>query len=121
MKLAQRIAQAADPIEFNLKEEAQDVIPYADQLTGEGGASQGLISMMMNLLNAIMMLGLLVMFIYLIWGAFEWITAAGDSGKITKARDRMLQAVAGVIVLSATLAVFRFVQEFIGIEVIHFE
>jgi len=115
-----KIAQGIDQIEFNLKQEAQDVIPYADRVTDEGGASQGFISILMNFLQVIMFVGVLAMLLYLIWGAFEWITSGGDSGKTEKARNKITQAIIGVLVLSATVAIFRAIQDFLGIEAIHF-
>ncbi len=105
---------------FDLKSEAQDVIPFADTVTGAGGAKQGFLDLLTKFLNAIMAMGILAMLVYLLWGAIEWITSGGDSSKVNKARDRMLQAVIGVIVLSSTLAVFRLVQHFLGINVINF-
>lgn len=71
-----------------------------------------------NTLNIIMVIALLILLFYLIWGAIEWITSGGDSGKLQNARNRMLQAGVGVLILSATLALFMFVQYLLGIEVI---
>ncbi|MCA9368851.1 MAG: hypothetical protein H6773_04535 [Pseudomonadales bacterium] len=62
---------------------------------------------------------LLVLF-YLIWGAFEWVTSAGDKGKLEKARQRIMGAITGIIVLSAVTALFILVQQFLGITVLSF-
>lgn len=62
----------------------------------------------------------LVLLLYLIWGGIEWITSGGDKGKVEKARNRITQAVIGVIVLSASTAIFMLVQNFLGIDVLKF-
>ncbi len=49
--------------------------------------------------QAIISIGAVMLIIYLVWGAVEWITSAGDSGKVQKARDKMTQAVIGMLVL----------------------
>lgn len=71
-----------------------------------------------GILNIIMIVALLILLAYLILGAFEWMTSAGDSSKLQKSRDRMLHAIVGILILSASLAVFMFVQYLLGIEII---
>lgn len=77
-------------------------------------------NLLSSALSATMVIGALLVFGYLIWGAIEWITASGDSGKIQKARDKMTQAIIGLIVLASTLAIFSVVQSFLGIRIINF-
>lgn len=52
--------------------------------------------------QAFITIGGLATLLYLVWGAFQWITAGGDSGNIEKARNRMTQAVIGMILLAAS-------------------
>lgn len=54
--------------------------------------------------------------IKLIQGGIAWIGAGGDSGKLEKARNTIVQAVIGMIVLSATFAIWLLVKQFLGIE-----
>jgi hypothetical protein len=70
--------------------------------------------------KSVISLGGLIVIIMFLWGAIDWILAGGDSGKVQKARDKMTQAAIGLIVLSATTAIFMLLQKFIGIEVITF-
>lgn len=73
-----------------------------------------------NILGMVMTVALLVLLFYLIWGGFEWITSAGESGKLEKARNRMMHAILGILILSGTLALFMFVQYLLGINIITF-
>ncbi len=73
-----------------------------------------------GLLSAMMIVGALLLLVYLLWGAIEWITSGGDSGKVQKARDKMTQAAIGLIVLAASLAIFMAIQQFLGLAVINF-
>lgn len=73
-----------------------------------------------SLISITMTVAAILVLLYLLWGGLEWISAGGDSGKIQKARERITQAVIGIIVLSASTAIFIIVQRFLGICVIDF-
>ncbi|OGK16244.1 hypothetical protein A2774_04640 [Candidatus Roizmanbacteria bacterium RIFCSPHIGHO2_01_FULL_39_12c] len=45
--------------------------------------------------------------IYLFWGAFDWITSGGDKEKLTKAQNKITQAIIGMILVVAALAIFQ--------------
>jgi hypothetical protein len=53
-------------------------------------------------------------------GAFEWITSGGDKGKAEKARDKMTQAVIGLVILISAVAILMFIQQLLGICIINF-
>lgn len=59
--------------------------------------------------NAVISVGGLMVIIYFLWGSIDWISAGGDSAKIGKARDRMVQAVIGLTVLLASFAILGFI------------
>jgi hypothetical protein len=61
--------------------------------------------------QSIIVVGALSVLLYMVWGAVEWITAGGDSGKIQKARDKMTQAVIGMIVLASTFVIIQLISE----------
>lgn len=61
--------------------------------------------------NAVMVVGGLVVVFFFIQAAIEWITAGGDSGKITKARDRMLQSTIGLFILVFSFLIVNFIGE----------
>ncbi|AKM81011.1 MAG: hypothetical protein UT13_C0001G0047 [Candidatus Pacebacteria bacterium GW2011_GWF2_38_9] len=73
-----------------------------------------------NIMSAVMTLAAVLVFGFLIWGAIEWITSAGDSGKLEKARSRIGNAVIGLIILAAVTAIFLLLEGFLGIDVLTF-
>jgi hypothetical protein len=99
-----------------------ETVAESQGLLGADGTSNsarfgGLLS---TIFQAIMVIALLLVLFYLVWGAFDWITSAGDKGKLDSARNKMMNAVMGIIILSATTAIFIFVQWFIGVQVFTF-
>ena len=65
--------------------------------------------------DAVLLAGTLAVLLYLLLGAFKWITAGGEKGKIEEARNMMTQAIIGVVILASVFAVYRFVINFIGL------
>lgn len=60
--------------------------------------------------NGIITIGALMVIIYFLWGSIGWITAGGDSAKIQKSRDRMVQAVIGLILLVGSFTLIGFIS-----------
>lgn len=85
--------------------------------TNPGG---GFGSFLGTVLGAVMAIAALLVLLYLLWGAIEWITSGGDKGKLEAARNKITQSIIGIVVLGATLAIFMLVQSFLGINVINF-
>jgi hypothetical protein len=84
-------------------------------LTGAATTFPDLIS---GILSGVMIFGALLVLMYYIWAAIEWITAGGDSSKIEKARTKIMQSTIGLIVLSTALAFFVLLQNFLGITIL---
>lgn len=51
--------------------------------------------------------------------AFEWVTAGGDSAKITKARDKMVQSAIGLIVVVMAYAIIGLVSGILGLNILN--
>jgi hypothetical protein len=49
----------------------------------------------------------LALLIYLLWGAFDWITSGGEKEKISKAQGKITNAVVGIIIIFVVLVVFN--------------
>lgn len=68
-------------------------------------------------LSRIIVVGLQIFFsvagiavlIYLLWGAFDWITSGGDSDKVAAAQSKMTNAVIGIIMVIVALTIFSVV------------
>lgn len=63
-----------------------------------------------SLWRAIMSIGSLIVLIYFLWAAIEWITAGGDAGKVGKARDKITQSIIGLIVLVSSTLIIAFIS-----------
>jgi hypothetical protein len=48
----------------------------------------------------------LVMLIYLLWGALDWIMSSGDKEKLAKAQNKITNAVIGLIVIFVILSAY---------------
>lgn len=56
-------------------------------------------------------LGALAVIAYFIWGAIEWITAGSDSKKTEQARQRMTNAVIGLVILVSSFTLLSFISK----------
>ncbi len=55
--------------------------------------------------------------IYLLWGAFEWITSGGDKTNLENARNKIVHAIIGLVIVAVIWTLFGLVQNFLGIKV----
>ena|SRR3990167_6362869 len=49
----------------------------------------------------------IILLIYLLWGAADWITSGGEKEKLEKARNKITHAIIGMLVAVAALAIFQ--------------
>ncbi len=49
------------------------------------------------------------MLIYLLWGAFDWISSSGEKEKITKAQNKITNALIGMVLIFVVLVLFNLV------------
>lgn len=89
-----------------------------DYTPGDGEAGFG--KLMGRILNIVLVISALIVFMYLLWGGIEWITAGGDATKATAARTKITQSLTGLMVLASTVALFIMVQNFLDIEILTF-
>lgn len=73
-----------------------------------------------QVLNIALVIGVVAVFYFFILGGIEWITAGGESAKIQKARDKITQAVIGLVVLVSIVAIMMFIQQLLDICIIEF-
>lgn len=84
---------------------ANNVSTSAGINKGNGGLTE-ILGRIINI--ALGFLGI-VFLVLLIYAGFMWMTAAGDEGKVKKAREMITQAVIGLIVIVAAYAISSFV------------
>ncbi|OGG24094.1 hypothetical protein A3A79_02760 [Candidatus Gottesmanbacteria bacterium RIFCSPLOWO2_01_FULL_43_11b] len=85
----------------------------AGDLEGGGRATGLLIG---NLIGAIFIFSFILAFFYLLTGGISWITAGGDKGQLENARNKIIHALVGLIVVGAGWAIFSLVGQFLGIQ-----
>lgn len=91
--------------------------PATPQLSGKTGVSfvQSLIPALVGLIFAI---GALVFFFVMITGAIQWITSGGEKGALEAARGKISNAIIGIVVLLATFAIIKLIENFFGINIL---
>lgn len=67
-----------------------------------------------QMLKFILMISALLVFAQLIWGGLEWITSGGDKKKIDDARNKIVAAVIGLIIVASSFAILQLALNFIG-------
>ena len=67
-------------------------------------------------LSFVMVLGALLVFTQLILAGFYWITSGGDKGKVDAARQRLMAAIIGLIILASSFAILTIGLNFLGFE-----
>ena len=90
---------------------AGTTLNVADAGTGCGSDStnntlQSVTTTVVNLLSLVVGL---ISVIFLIFGAFKYITSGGDSGKVTSAKNTILYALIGLVIVSIAQVVVRVV------------
>ena len=57
----------------------------------------------------------LIAFIYLLLGGIQWITSGGDKAGVDAARQKILAAVIGLVIVFATWALVTLLEKFLGV------
>ncbi len=71
-----------------------------------------------NVLAIVTVMAGLYFIVTMILAAMDWIGAGGDSGKVQKARDRMIQGALGLTVIVLSYAIIGLVGGVLGIELL---
>ena len=88
-------------------------IALAQGLSGvqpfQGTAQGGLIQAITTIVNILLILAGIIASLYLLYGGVQYITAAGDEDKAGTAKNTILYALIGLIVIGLSAAVVNFV------------
>ncbi len=89
--------------------------PYANITTADGAVRgiTGLLSGVIGFMTTCAGIWFLFQFII---GGFYWITAGGDKGKLEQSRDRITNAIVGLLVVVAAYAILTLTGYFTGID-----
>ena len=91
--------------------------PLTDDAATDPGAN--LESILSNVFGFFTILGAIFFLVYFLLAALQWITAGGDSGKVEKARNRIMNGVLGLIILVGAYAFIGLIGGLIGIEILN--
>jgi hypothetical protein len=89
-----------------------------DVSTGDN-ALTGLELFVSRIIGFLTVLGGIFFIVYFILGALSWVTAGGDTGKIQKARDQIVQGVIGLVVIVGSYAVIGIIGSVVGIDILN--
>lgn len=64
-----------------------------------------------TLWRSLILVGVLILLFNLLSGGLDWILAGGESGKIQKAREKMVQSVIGMVVLASSFAAISYLSQ----------
>lgn len=66
-------------------------------------------------IRLVFVIGGIAVLIYMLWGALDYITSGGDPDNAAKARQKIINAMIGIIVLVVALALWLFITNIFGI------
>lgn len=91
--------------------------PLFGQCT-EGAAtcgSQMIAILLARLFSAGLGIGMIAFLGYFVYGAYSWMMAGGDSSKIQAAREALIQAVIGMVLLASVFAIANLIAPILGL------
>lgn len=100
-----------DEVTLNEKNRLTSIAPIVSL---PAGFAQNLADYINALLSFVMIIAALLVFYFLIIGAINWITSGGDKGKVETARNKIVTAVIGIIIVASSYALLLLVLNFLG-------
>lgn len=76
-------------------------------------------SLITSALQIVFIAAALAVLIYLVWGAFKWITSGGDKDAIGKARGSIVNALIGLFILALAFFITVLVGQIVGIDILN--
>lgn len=70
-----------------------------------------------NFITIVITVGVILVLVMLIVGAYEWITSGGDKESVAKARSRILNALIGLVILAVAFALARLGGQITGLDI----
>lgn len=90
------------------------VNPALPSMTGQTGPA--LISQFLSVvITLLLVIGVFACFLFIIIGAYRWISGGNDKVKLEEARNTIFQAVVALLILFALFAVMRLIGDLFGL------
>lgn len=99
---------------------AQITNPVLPDALGKGSTEQGgtvIGKLISNIVGLLFMFAFLLSLLYLLMGGLQWITSGGDKAQLESARNKITNAIVGLIIVAAAYAIFTLVGQFLGLDV----
>ena len=106
-------------LKYSLFAITNPVLPKEGSLTEINKSGGPLASLMARLWQTMVIIGSLLVILYFVWGAIDWLTAGGNEEKLKKARGRMVDAFIGLALLVASYAIMRFMEFVFGFSLVN--
>lgn len=88
----------------------------SDTQVGVLGNTERILS---SILGTLTVLGSIFFMIYFFAAAIMWLSSGSDSSKLTKARDQMVQAILGLIILVSSYTIIGLIGQVVGIDILN--
>lgn len=66
-------------------------------------------------IDAALVIGSLLALGYLLWGGIDWLTSEGDKEKYTTARNKIMHAIIGLVIIATSYAIWKIIIYFLGL------
>ena len=83
--------------------------PLCSLTTGSFG---GIVGPLIQLVFAI---AVIVALFYLVWGGFKWLTSGGDKGSVQSAREHIVAAIVGLVIIFLAYFILNIILGFFGV------
>ncbi len=84
----------------------------------QDGALTGVETFISHVLGLITVVGSIFFIVNFFLAALSWLTAQGDSGKIQKARDQMIQGVVGLVIIVGSYGIIGLIGTIVGLNLL---
>ncbi|MEN8253605.1 MAG: pilin [Patescibacteria group bacterium] len=91
----------------------------AEDLSTSTAVCSSIEQIISNTIGFITALAGIIFIAYFIWGAIDWITSGGDSGKVGNARNKMTQGVIGLILVVASYGIIGLIGTVTGLDILN--
>lgn len=103
------LALAANSALEKLNNVGADSGPYQNFATGETSGTYRVSEIVgVVIQTAISLIGVIFL-VLMIYAGFNWMTARGDEEKVTRAKDTLIRAIVGIIIVVGSYAIWKFV------------
>lgn len=79
----------------------------------QGGTAVG--ALIGTIIGGIIIIAFLLAFLFLLIGGISWITAGGDKNQLESARNKIIHAIVGLIIVASVWAVMTLIAPFLGL------